>query len=176
MELTNMYRGTVKFTREQLVFMAECVLVGALDMIESCLPTSINWNDRKELLNLINKEPFALGPYERGALETAGEALSILYAQLTDDGMGCYDALVVAGNFDQQVEAMVRNAWANEGNDVKAAIRLKQGSHRLEDVIPNYPDCRKHAEAFVAGAFEEYIAEAESPFSDVGVELSGGAI
>jgi hypothetical protein len=41
-----MYRGSARFTPEQIVFVAECILAGALDMIESALPTSIEWSDR----------------------------------------------------------------------------------------------------------------------------------
>jgi hypothetical protein len=161
-----MYRGTLKFAREQIVFVAETVLVGALDMIESGLPTSIDWQDRTEQLNKIDRDPLSLGPYDCGALEAAGEALSIFYAQLTGDGLGCYDALHCAGEFHKQVEAMVRNAWFNEGKEVKAAIENRNGLYRLEDVIPNYPDCRKHAEKF-AEIFDEYL----SPWEPDGVPL-----
>lgn len=163
---TSMYRGTTKFTREQIVFVAETILVGALDMIESGLPTSIDWQDRIEQLNKIDRDPLSLGPYDRGALEAAGEALSIFYAQVTGDGMGCYDALHCAGEFDKQIEAMVRNAWLDEGKRVKTAIEKRKRQYRLEDVIPNFPDCRKHAETF-ADIFDEYL----SPWEPEGVPL-----
>ena len=45
--LGSMYRGKEPFTREQIVFAADCILVGALDMIESGLPDSIEWADRE---------------------------------------------------------------------------------------------------------------------------------
>jgi hypothetical protein len=170
-----MYRGSARFTPEQIVFVAECILAGALDMIESALPTSIEWSDRIDPRNHPDGSLHALGRYERGALEAAGEALSIFYAQLTDDGMSCYDALAVAGGFHQRVETMLREAWADEGGGVNAAVRRQGPEYRLDDVIPNYPDCHAHAGRFAA-AFDEYPAEARSPYSDFGIEYNGGAI
>jgi hypothetical protein len=102
-----------------------------------------------------------LSSYERGALEAAGEALCIFYAQLTGDGMACYDALHCAGDFCGQVEAMVRNAWLDEGASVKAAIENSKGQFQLRDIIPDYPDCRSHAEKF-ATLFDDYLSPWES--------------
>ena len=100
-------------------------------------------------------DPTTMAAYERGALEAAGEALSILYAQLTGDGMGCYDALCVADHFDEAVGNMMAAAWKDKGEAVKAAIRQRHGRYQIKDVIPNYPDTRHCAEAFADVVLDE---------------------
>ncbi len=146
--LDSMYRGKEPFTREQIAFAAECILVGALDMIESGLPDSIEWTERKGPMAKADTDPTTLATYERGALEAAGEAFSILYAQLTGDGMGCYDALYEADHFDEAVGNMMAAAWQDKGEAVKAAIKQRQGRYEIKDVIPHYPDTRHCANAF----------------------------
>ena len=142
----SMYRGKEPFTREQIAFAAECILVGALDMIESGLPSNIEWTEREGVT--MGTASTTLAAYERGALEAAGEALSILYAQLSGDGMGCYDALYEADHFDDAVEKMMAAAWQDKGKAVKAAIKQRQGGYQLKEVIPHYADARHCAEVF----------------------------
>src|SRR5207244_2851689 len=93
-----------------------------------------------------------LSPYERGALEAAGEALGILYAQLTGNGISCYEALEhLANGFDAAVEGLMRDSWQDQGQAVEQAIdreRQEGVQFRLADVIPGYPDCRRHAMEF----------------------------
>jgi hypothetical protein len=147
-----MYRSERKLDLEQIAFAAECILLGALDMIEGGLPTSIDWADRQQWANRIVEEPLELSPYERGALEAAGEALGILYAQLTGDGICCYEALEpLADGFDAAVERMVRESWHDQGQAVEQAVDRERQEHvqfRSADVVPGYPDCRRHAVAF----------------------------
>ncbi len=154
-DFANMYRGKEPFTLEQLAFAADCILVGALDMIESGLPDRIEWAERQAQSSKEGSDPTALTAYERGALEAAGEALSILYAQLSGDGMGCYDALCEAGHFDDAVGKMMAAAWQDEGAAVKAAIQQRHGRYRLNDVIPGYPDARLCALAFAAVVLDQ---------------------
>lgn len=175
----SMYRGSHPFQRKQLVFAVEAILVSALDRVESGMPTSgITWQDRLDYANKIDSDPKTLSAYDRGALECAGMFLGVLYAQLTGDGLGIYDALHCADRFDEAVREWVEKTWADEGKAVEARITQRgQGGWQVGDVYDNYPDCRKHAEAFVNEVFAEYIAEAESPLSEVGLELDdGGAI
>jgi hypothetical protein len=147
-----MYHSPRKLDFEQLALVAECILLGTLDMIESGLPTSIGWADRQQWSNRVVEDPLELSPYERGALEAAGEALSILYAQLTGDGICCYEALEhLAGGFDAAVERMMRESWQDQGRAVEQAVdkqRQEEVQVRTADVIPGYPDCRRHAVAF----------------------------
>jgi hypothetical protein len=147
-----MYRSPRKLDLEQIAFAAECILLGALDMIESGLPTSIDWADRQQWADRMVEEPLELSPYERGALEAAGEALSILYAQLTGDGISCYEALEhLADGFDGAVERMMRDSWQDQGQAIEQAIDRERQEHvqfHSMDVIPGYPDCRRHAMEF----------------------------
>lgn len=93
-----------------------------------------------------------------GALESAGMALAVLYAQLTDDGLGIYDALYCAGNFDKACEKLVYKCWYDGGKAVYKSMKKHDGkSYQIKDVLPSYPNTRKHAEAFVKEVFKDYL-------------------
>jgi hypothetical protein len=155
-----MYRHGQKFDRRQLIFLVEATLVSALDRIESCQPTSnITWADRLNMVNGVDADAQRLNAYERGALETAGMMLGVLYAQLTDDGLGIYDALVCADNFQDAVEQWVERVWQDEGKTVMQRIHdLPKGGWQIEQAYSNYPNCNRHAEAFVNEVFGDYLA------------------
>jgi hypothetical protein len=127
----------LEWDKAHVVFVAKCILQGALDMIESCLPCTDS---------LVRENPF--GPYDKGALESAGEALSIFFAQVSGEGLGCYDALALAGNFAQATEKLVEDSWADGGKAIREAIEAKEGSFCLADIYPNWPNVQKHAEEF----------------------------
>jgi hypothetical protein len=147
-----------RFTRDQLVFVAEAALVSVIDRIESNMPTSgMTWEDRISYVNA-DINPGRLSSYERGALECAGMALAVLFAQLTDDGISIYDALRCAGKFDEAVDAWVTTTWQDQGKAVIARMKqLGQGGWTIPQAYENYPDCHKHAEAFVDDLFKEYL-------------------
>ena len=135
-----------EFDRDQLQFVTECVLAGALDMVVEGLPPGMSWEQRV----LVVAQPHRLSWYESGCLDTAGMALSILFAQLCDDGMGAGDALLLAGDFRGAVEDLFRGAWVDEGEAVLARIRERAGEvYLFKDLFENYPDVRVHAEKFV---------------------------
>jgi hypothetical protein len=140
----SLYRGDRIFDREQLVFFAETILLSALDLLESGLPTSISWEEREERADTGRS-------YELGIIEQAGMSLSVLYAQLTGDGIGVYDALACAADFDEAINDCFSKSWEDCGEKVKQAINAvpEMGGFNVQDVIPSYPDVRKHAEAFV---------------------------
>jgi hypothetical protein len=154
------YKGTEKFTRPQLVFVVDCILIGALDRFDSTLPDNIDWDERKKYAGA--GDPLALTDYERGGLETAGMALGVLFAQLTGEGLGIYDALAEAGKFHNACETLVAKAWADEGREAKARLK-KHGrpgkAFSLADDIYTgyYPDTRRHAEQFVDSVFDDYL-------------------
>lgn len=154
------YQGK-RFDREQLVFIVEVALVSALDRIESGMPTSgIDWKERLHYANGIDKDAKSLTSWDRSAMETAGMALGVLYAQLTDDGLGIGDALACAGRFDKAVEEWVELTWADEGKAVYTRLQsFGRDGYQIKDAYTNYPDCNKHAEAFVDEVFKEYLAE-----------------
>lgn len=80
----SMYRGTQRFTKEQMIFMVEVHLNAAIDRID-CATLPLSLSDDEQMA----KDR----AYIEGAKETAGMGLATIYAQLTDDGMGIHDAL-----------------------------------------------------------------------------------
>lgn len=163
MAVKSLYKGTVKFDREQLVFVAYTILDGAFDRLSGGMPEDCEWKERKCK---------TLSSYERGGLEAAGMALGVLFAQLSEftkhpDGLGIYDALVCADNFHLKIETFVKTAWADKG---KAIHKLKEAigigvsydpvTELYDKAYPGlYPDIHKHAEAFVDRVFDEYLAD-----------------
>jgi hypothetical protein len=149
-----MYKGKKPFTKEQAVFVVEVILQAALDRIESGAPTCIAWEDRLGMLNEYDKEPKELTAFERGAIESAGMSLGIFAAQLTDEGLGVYDALAAAGKFDKKCEKFIKACWEKKGRIVKERIKTyKERPYQISKVLPEYPDCRKAAETFVETIF-----------------------
>lgn len=149
-----------KFSREQLLLVVEAILCSALDRIESGQPTSgVTWEDRLELVNKVNTHAGKLGSYERGAMEMAGMALAVLFANLTDDGIGIYDALHCADAFEKAVEAWVELTWSDHGAAVRQRMNeLGEGGWQIKQAYTNYPDAKHHAEAFVNELFSDYLA------------------
>ncbi len=150
----SLYKGVRKFSREQKIFVIECILMGALDRIASTVPPEITF---KERLKMPDPNSYMdLGSYGRGALECAGMALGVFYAQLADDGLGIYDALDSAGRFDEACERFVTQAWWDEGRVVERAMKKvgKKGktftmSEMYIAAGVHYPNCRNHAICFV---------------------------
>ena len=174
----SLYRGNEPFSRAQLLFAVEAILVAARDRVESGLPTSgVTWQDRLGYANAVDADPKTLTAYDRGALECAGMFLGVLYAQLTGDGLGISDALVCADHFDEAVQKWVATACGDEGEAVTARMKgMPRGGWQFQDVYEHDPDCRRHAEAFVNQVFADYLAEVESPFSELGFELADGGV
>lgn len=153
----NGYQGE-KFTREQLVFVVEAILAAVLDRIESGMPTSgVTWEERLRHVGGNIDATCECQAYERGALECAGMALGVLYAQLNDDGLGIIDALNAANNFDGAVDGWVHDAWVDGGDAVARRYRRPSTSSRIENCYSNYPNCRWHAEGFVTEMFDGYL-------------------
>jgi hypothetical protein len=136
----------VRMDRDQVAYVAECVLTGALNMVDGGLPTGISWDQRVVRVGL---NAGRLSWYELGCLDTAGMGLSILFAQLCDDGMGAGDALMVAGDFQKAVEELFLVAWADMGVGVLDRVRERKGSsYSFGEVFLNYPDVHEHAAKF----------------------------
>ena len=72
------------FTREQISFVAEKILAAAFDRIESCIPDTIPLAEYQQHRESIDH---AISM----AMDTAGMALAILFAQTTGEGMGVWD-------------------------------------------------------------------------------------
>jgi hypothetical protein len=149
---------TSSFTREQFKYIVAITLDAALDRIQTGLPDIVDWDDRTAHNTSVDPDPLKLNGYERGALETAGEVLACLQAPLTQEGMGIGDCLAVAGKFDEACGEFVRQSWANQGADFKAAVdrmRVSRGPFEMKYIYQQfgYPDVEKHAEAFVESVY-----------------------
>lgn len=96
------------FTRDQLIFTYNCILMAVIDRVEGCLPSGgCPLEERKRQYGEAYKR---LTDYESGALECAGMAIATIYAQITGDGMGVQDALdspVGDTSFQDEVEQWV---------------------------------------------------------------------
>jgi hypothetical protein len=136
-----------RFTRKQLIFVVETMLDAALDTVACTLPD-----------NFLNNEPQPPMPVFEHQL---GMALSIFYAQVTGDGMGSGDALVVADNFDDQLARLYEQAWLDGGKKIRQRIKNKhdKGHAYTMDWLygENYPSTHKVAKKFVKKAFAEYL-------------------
>jgi len=75
-----------RFSKEQLRFVVEVMITSAIEVIDHVISTD---PDIEDLIS--SRESVA---------ETLGFNLSILYAQITGDGMGCSDVLQETGLFD----------------------------------------------------------------------------
>lgn len=156
----SMYKGSEEFSREQLIFIAELILASAVEEIDCGLPTSISLKERQGYCG--ENEIDELTAWDRGILSQAGMSLAILYAQLTGDGMGSGDSLVVADNFYEQVKGMVKISWQDQGKAVRAAMdkaEKEQGYYQISSVLPNYPNVRQCADKFADAILEAVIQE-----------------
>lgn len=155
--MDSMYKGKTPFSREQSIFVVEAILCSVLDRIESGLPSCIDWKDRKDYANRIDNDPLSMSAYDRGAMEAAGMALGVFYAQLSDDGLGIYDALACASvndvDFPTACERLISESWADKGKRIKK--RLKINNTTLEKAYGDlWPNTRLYAESFVDAIFE----------------------
>jgi hypothetical protein len=139
-----MYNGKAKFDRDQLVFVVRTIMIGAIDRAESCVPPTSplsDWSGQGKTFD----ETF--GSYIRGAMESTGMSLAVLYAQLTGDGLGIGDALAVV-NFDEFINEFVASAILGEGRTLSPGDTC-------------HPDVRPYAEKFVDKMFADYLNLAE---------------
>lgn len=151
-----MYKGR-KFTKKQLTFIAEAILSSALDMTDSGLPDSISWEDYKG--NASGQG------YHTGAVESAGMALAIVAAQLINDGVGVYDALAMAGNFDTKIDLLFQKAWEDQGvavnqrhNDLAKKLEEEGKHYQTADLYPGYyPDVHACAVTFAEVVFKDQV-------------------
>jgi hypothetical protein len=149
------YQGKA-MTQGQIEYVVWCMLTAALDMIEDGAPAgSITLKERTRWL--ASRPVTDLSSYERGALEGAGMALSIFYAQYVGDGMGAGDALAAAGDFGDACEKFMFECWKDGGEAVRKAIASKgTGGYQIKDVLPAYPDVDKCAKAFADAMTHDY--------------------
>jgi len=126
---------TKKFTREQLVFIVEAIYTALLDRVQSSLPSSIGLEDFRA-----NEKEIRAS--FQPMIETASLAISVIYAQLTDDGMeilGPAESMQWQGFIGWLVDA-----------DIDRTIKL----------IPQLtPKVHFASSAFVDNVFHDYLTE-----------------
>lgn len=144
-----MYKGKEKFTKDQLVFIVEAAIVAALDRIESALPSAgLKPKERKEMMNLI--KPTELGAWDRAALETCGMNLGVLYAQLTDDGLGVGDAIDFIPNGCKHSIRSLAESFVKKS--IKRYPKIPKVGERIT------PNVHPLAKDWVKDMFEDYLA------------------
>ena len=95
--MSSMYHGRVKFTREQLNFVVEVMIVSFVDLFLSSCPGRYEDGSRDKQWKKNRKAyPKNLKPTVKEHLWHLGWNLSIFYAQLCTDGIGESDALEIA--------------------------------------------------------------------------------
>lgn len=127
----------LEWDKSHVVFVAKCILQGALDMIAVYLPSTDS---------AVEQNPYRT--YDKGILESTGESLAIFFARVSGEAVGAADALALAGNFVQTIDLLVEVAWSDGGDAIRRVIMSKEGQYRQSDIYPNWPDIQKHADEF----------------------------
>jgi len=74
-------KNLTRFSKEQLIFIVEVMITSAIDAVDSSRPENI------DMPKSVSNTMFS------GILEKLGFDLSIFYAKITNDGIGCSDVL-----------------------------------------------------------------------------------
>lgn len=132
------------FSQEQLTFVVDAVLSGAVDRIEAALPPTVPtsaWPD-----------PDRRDAYIGACTDMVGIILPVLWAQLNDDGMDLNDYT----GFDQfdnavkeYVAAAIRSETYGDSPEEKAVYQLRLAAAR--------PNTRRIAEEHVAADYDGYL-------------------
>ena len=129
-----MYKGKKRFSRKQLLFIVEVMITSAVDTFEGTIKQSPSDQPTDEV------------PW----LQELGWNLSILYAQLTGDGMAGQDALELLTYQNIGLDSYLTKLQEKRNS---SKWKIKQG-----DKIHNIP-IEKMAENFVDTVFDEYLKE-----------------
>lgn len=132
--MESMYRGQERFTREQLVFVVEAALAGAMDKVDGAMAQSES--DRSYFESQPQAEKDGLRQFQWGAVNQVGIFIPILWAQLNGDGMGTND-FYGWPEFEALVEQYIKDKTANPGLF--------------------HPDMRPLAEKIVDENFDDYL-------------------
>lgn len=154
-----------KFSRKQLVFAVETMLVAVRDTIEQGLLHSVTMRERENRTGV--KACAAVTEAEHLVVQNLGLQLGIFAAQITGEGLGEPEALQAAGRFDELMTRLILKGVANQGEPInrrKQELLLaadpssngQTGSFSLADLYgDDWPDCHKIAKKFVDQVFGE---------------------
>lgn len=155
-----MYRGNRRFSRKQIMFVAEAIMTSCLEAFESCGPTIVDLEDRQEAAG--SRRVGFWVDYERGSYDTAVGALSIFYAQLIRDGVSSEDAALAADDFGHKMATFVNDNWHDDGEKVKES--MKSGSWIASEIHASWPDVHRCAKIFA----DNVIASLGEAFDNCG--------
>ena len=99
-----------KLTREQLIFIADVMIASAIDSVDACNMSS----DKREIFCAMIE----------GVKEKLGFDLSILFAQITGDGIGCCDVMSITNMEEVIVNRSYRLYNPAEVNTTKIATKF----------------------------------------------------
>ena len=150
---TQLHNG---MTVETLTFAVASILNGALDIIQMGFPDSVTNADRAISLGdehgeLGDIDLTYMTDWERGAVDGAISAVSILGANTIGDGIGNSDADAMLGDFLSICSKYVASNWRNEGSDFRErqAKLAAKGSFHYSELALDYPDADEIAKRFV---------------------------
>lgn len=135
----SMYKGTKRFDKAQLEFIVEVMITSCIDTIEAYLPQTPNEAKTWEYRSVSGAGWF---PYMyQGCLESLGWNLSILYAQVSDDGMGTQDALAVVGlekHLDKLIKTRTSKNWKGfmVGEKIHSIDTAKLARNFVKECLP----------------------------------------
>lgn len=137
-------------TRETLIFAVACILDGALDIIQQGMPDSVSADDRR---SYSDRSLIEMSEWERGAVDGAIAAVSIIVAQSINDGIGNGDTDEMLGDFSAACSKYIASNWSNQGDTLRYRIKRKvetspNGWH-FSEVYLDYPDAGKMATRLV---------------------------
>lgn len=133
-----------------MIQIVQAALESAFDRIESGLPTTGVQYYRREQ----TKDTGIV--YEDSALETIGFFLGVINVRFglkgwnpeCQEGIGIYDTLRMADEFDIKVKKLIEKCWEDEGKAIQEKMK-KMKSFNSFDVLPFEIDFKKCAKIFV---------------------------
>jgi len=128
------YKGP-KFTKEQLIFTVEAVLLSVLDRIESTLPSTLGMNDF---------DPDVTEEHLNTSIEMGSWILSVYISNIIDDGVEIFEASE-AMNWEGFIRDFVQQNVARKGE-------IPPGAKYL-------PDITDRVRIFVESIFGDYLKE-----------------
>ena len=146
-------------TVETLSFSIQCILSGAIDIIQMGLPDVVDaasrrsYSDSDDLTNQTE--------WERGAIDGAISSVAIITAQTTGEGIGNCDADEALGDFSSICERFIKANWAGEGMYLKRRMDRMGNKGHANDIYMDYPDVKKITRRFLDAIDIEFMMSLE---------------
>lgn len=144
---------------ETLSFAIECILSGAIDIIQMGLPDVVDAASRRAYSD--SDDVTEKTEWERGAIDAAISSVSIITAQTTGEGIGNGDADETLGDFSGICERFIKANWAGEGLYLKRRMKRMGNSGHASDIYLDYPDVKKITRRFLDAIDIEFMMSLE---------------